>query len=389
MIINRRELLCGIASTTVLYGTATAAELLAHLATVGAIRWDPWYIQTASGPRVTMEYCLGPSKWHDRAPSCALFPTRETVSFANCGTQARIDLEIALARAANLDYWAYVWYGYNDPMQTAWRLHQSSRLVERNGIDWCMLFNGYAFFTREMAAQPNRYVTSFRDPRYHKISGGRPLVYLLPDNTTYAALQASIRTLRAACQMSNMNPYIVLLVGAHPGAVAAAGADAIGIYSKAWAAPSNGVYPQLTQAVEAYWQTQAATGQEVVPTAMTGGDKRPRIQRPVPWEPWQKPGVGIDLYYAAGTPAQIATHVGNMVSWIKTSPACVAKTGLIYSWDEHDEGGSTLSPSIGTGSQILTAVGDVLRSDRFRGRADGARGGQADGFGRWGGLYRG
>ena len=50
-----------------------------------------------------------------------------------------------------------------------------------------------------------------------------------------------------------------------------------------------------------------------------------------------------------------------MVNWIAANrTACPAQTGLIYSWDEHDEGGSTLNPSLGGGAAILEQLGRLL-----------------------------
>jgi hypothetical protein len=50
-----------------------------------------------------------------------------------------------------------------------------------------------------------------------------------------------------------------------------------------------------------------------------------------------------------------------MITWIRNNPqSCPAQTGIIYSWDEHDEGGSALNPTLGGGDRILKAVGQSL-----------------------------
>lgn len=345
-----------------LFLAAASPAFAAHAGkSVGAIRWDPWYISTDTSERPAVESTLGPSKWQGRAPACATATNSYTVSFANCGVQAQIDSEITTAHSAGLDYWAYVWYGPSDPMQAAWRLHQSSTIA--SNMNWCLMFSSYSLFISEVGSMPSTLTGYFKQSNYQTVLSGRPLVYLLADGTSLSTLATSIATLRTAAASAGAgNPYVVLMVGATSGAVSTAGADAISIYSTATSAPVAGTYASLVSTVEAYWATMAGTGQSVVPTAVTGLDRRPRVERPVSWEvPGQLPYMGDNLYYAAGTTAAIASHIGDMLTWIgNNSGSAPAQTGLIYSWDEHDEGGSTLNPSLGGGSAILNAVAGSL-----------------------------
>lgn len=364
MQINRRGFLLGATALTVLSSRAKAAHAGV---TVGAIRWDAWYIATDTDERPNVESALGPAKWQPRSPACATITNPYTVSFAGCGNQAQIDSEIVAAHAARIDYWGYVWYGEDDPMQNAWRLHQSSSIGSQ--INWVQVFGTYSTFVTAVASSLAANVAYFQQANYQKVLTNRPLVYVLYDATPLATVAASIATLRTACTTAGLgSPYIVLLVAAILGPAGAAtarttaGADAIGTYANLLAAPLAGTYAAEVTAAEGAWTSIAATGSPMIPTAITGADRRPRVERPVAWETaTQKPYVGDGLYYAAGTPAQIATHVGDMVTWMLAhASACPAQTGLIYSWDEHDEGGSTLNPSLGTGSAILTAVGGAL-----------------------------
>jgi len=102
----------------------------------------------------------------------------------------------------------------------------------------------------------------------------------------------------------------------------------------------------------------------MVPTAMTGWDRRPRVEHPVPWERNHIAAIDEgDRYFRQGSVRQIARHVADMVRWISTHREAQAQTGLIYSWDEHDEGGSTLNPSVHDGDHIIRGVGGLLRPD--------------------------
>ncbi|MCK1368308.1 hypothetical protein [Bradyrhizobium sp. 62] len=289
----------------------------------------------------------------------------DQIDFGGCATQTQIDREITYANRAGLDYWAFIWYGKKDDMQNAWRLYRATQ-IQKN-IKWCMIFANCSLFVKELSNSPDEYLDYFRDRDYQKVLGGRPLIYLLPDPAPLSTLSSAIGAMRSSCRSARLSdPYVVFLTGAIRYAAELVGADAVGIYSKATKAPVAGPYAELAEADKVYWSQLASTGQSVVPTVLTGADRRPRVERPVPWEASrQKPYVGDDLYYVAGTPEEIAAHVRELITWVDENPAtCPARTGLIYSWDEHDEGGSTLNPTLGDGSAILDAVTRVLTRDK-------------------------
>jgi hypothetical protein len=80
---------------------------------------------------------------------------------------------------------------------------------------------------------------------------------------------------------------------------------------------------------------------------MAGWDRRPRVEHPVPWESWQKPGAGLETYTVAPTPRELAGHIGEAMGWAEARPKqCPAQTVIVYAWNEHDEGG-WLCPTLG------------------------------------------
>jgi hypothetical protein len=360
-MLDRRSLLFGAAATATLLISKDARA--SHTGTtVGAIRWDAWYTQTdAGGIRSAVAATLGPQRWQGRAPSCATILNENSIGFDECGTQAQIDSEISAAHAAKLDYWAYCWFGPEHVMQQAWRFHQASDIGSR--MNWCLLFS-YSPFVNQVSSVLPSLVGYLRQSNYQKVVSGRPVIFLLNDKMNMAALADSIRLFRSACiERGAGSPYIVLLLsGPAKGVLAATGADAIGAYEKAGPTPVAGAYSDLVKIAETYWATLAATGQTVVPTAMTGWDTRPRFEHPTPWQSAiQKAQVNADRYFSEGSASAIAAHVRDLIAWIKSNPtACPARTGLIYSWNEHDEGGSTLNPTLDGGNKILDAVGSVL-----------------------------
>jgi hypothetical protein len=363
--LSRRHLLSAVLAASCF--AASDALAMHPGVSVGAIRWDPWYEPKDDGERAVVERTLGPDAFRGRAPSCAMANGRDGVTFQACDTQARMDAEIGAAHQAGLDYWAYCWYGATSPMQEAWRLHQSSST--RRDMNWCLLFSSYHLFETEVGSLASMHALDayLAQENYQRVSVAglsRPLVYLLDNGKGEDGIAQAVAACRTACSAAGRgNPYIVLLgrPSMQAGSIAATGADAVGAY--AFGRPADrSPYAALAEAGQAHWASIAAAGQSMVPTAMTGWDRRPRMEHPVPWEASNSPdSLRLTNFYQSGSPAQIASHVAAMLAWIRSNrTACPAQTGLIYSWDEHDEGGSTLNPSVSQGGAILAAVRRIL-----------------------------
>jgi len=373
--ISRRNIVrqaCAAGAVGLIPGPAAAAAPVF----AGAIRWDAWET-TDRGIANAVAATLGPHQYNNRAPFCATSPAADTIDMSSCDTQAAMDEEIADAARAGLAYWAYCWYGAGDPMMNAWALHQSS--VLRNQVGWCLLLQ----FSRlggagAFAAVQTAFVGYFQQPNYQKLAGARPLIYLYVDQIAHLASDwggnwANVGTaldhLATACASAGLaRPYIVVMFGAPKDARAIASAlsaDAISNYMARTPKGQPATYRALDASAQAYWAEMAATGGAIVPICMTGWDTRPRKLHPPPWQHGQAPNTGMDTYVAAGTPAEIAAHIRAAIDYINAHPAITpARTLLVYSWNECDEGGSPLVPTYtpaGADHAILDAVGAVLR----------------------------
>jgi hypothetical protein len=303
--MKRRAFLMGAAAAV-----ASSAAQAAHPGkTVGAIRWDAWYKAGNTGVTAAVAAALGYSSdpvsganFQSRAPSCATAINSYSISLDGCDSQAQIDAEIAAARGAGLDYWAYCWYGTTNPLQKAWVYHQASAIKAQ--MNWCLIV-GYSQLVTAASA-PAEFVGYFKQANYQSVLSGRPLIYALPDSTTNAALGAAITSLRSACATAGVgNPYIALMSGPVAGILSATGADAISSYGGTTGArPVAAPYSALVAQTESYWDIMAATGQNSIPCAITGKDRRPRILRPMPWE---TSGVGGHCS-ACGKHAGMADH---------------------------------------------------------------------------------
>ena len=348
--------------------TFTRSALAAHAGyTVGAIRWDPAFYEplATNTERANVEMTLGPAAYQSRIPTCGSVVNSYTVTFQGCSTQAQIDAEIAQAKAANIDYFVFCWFAPNSPQATAWGYYQTS--THSADVKWAVT-TSIQFFNSAVSGSASYWNGYLSQSNYQTVTIGgtaRPIIYLQDDGSATSALTSSITAMRSAFSSASLpNPYVVIMNGAPSFAASemtTVGADAVGAYNFN-PSVSASTYPSLVTAVEAFWTTMSGTGKPTIPIAMTGWDRRPRIEHPVLWEvATQIPWVGWLNYYAAGTPAQIAAHIGDMLTWMANNTAAdPAKTGIIYSWNEHDEGGSALAPEIGTGSTILNAVAGAL-----------------------------
>ena len=104
---------------------------------VGVIRWDGWVGNKGSwhiGPIV--ERTMGPEKFHYRAPFFSKVISKDSISIDGT-TQEIMDMEIAYAKDAGIDYWAYCYYPDGCGLELPRKLHQSSR--NANDVKWCAI----------------------------------------------------------------------------------------------------------------------------------------------------------------------------------------------------------------------------------------------------------
>ena len=354
-------------------GTACAARLPAAAASpakpplIGAIRWDAWY---APGSEVTsaVERTLSQPSYRWRLP---FFARQDNTGHAQMPaiSQGLIDLEIAQATYAGLDYWAFVAYPPDSAMSAPLQRYITSN--HRGRIGFCMFTElaAWGSATRS-AALVGYHLDLMQHEAYVRVHGNRPLYYLgfITEKTaterwgSVDGLRAGIDRFRARAMAHGVgNPFIVLGVLPRDAIAfaAALGGDAVGAYTIA-DGRATGDYAALVRVTEKGWQTFATSSLPVVPTVMAGWDRRPRVETPVPWETSQRPGAGIEHYFASPDPAQLAAHLQQALAWIKQQPADrQAPALLIYAWNENDEGG-WLVPTAPCDEGRLQALHDVL-----------------------------
>jgi hypothetical protein len=370
-MISRRQFFSGAAAVPAMGRFRDAlAELLAAEQTIpGAIRWDAWY--APSDVNTDVDKSLGPPEWHSRAPWFARPIASDSIAIDG-GQQTTLDAEIRYAVQARLQYWAFVWYGAKSPMQSAWRLYQSSKL--RNQVKWCLLLavsnqGGAKGFK---AASPE-YIGYLAQPNYQTVLNRRPLLYVLMDSDKsveawggYSGIAASLRDFRHDAQQSGTpDPYVVLLRAPAKSAAGAARAcsfDAISTYVPIMKPGYPISWEEQEGSVERVWKDYADTGLPMVLNCVTGWDQRPRLEKAE-----RRPGAHQDLaephhnYTIPPTTVQLTAHLQSGVDYVLKHPnSFPSKTILIYSWDECDEGGNAIVPSY-TPSGPNTSIVDALR----------------------------
>ena len=161
------------------------------------------------------------------------------------------------------------------------------------------------------------------------------------------------------------DPYIVVVSTAQNYSTlkTALGADAVSGYISSFTSRNDGTYAQLVADTETYWNTQKATG-DLIPLVMCGWNRKPRIERPVPWEvATQRAYIGLGVgVHALPTNIALAAHFQAAVTYVNANPVgCQSRAILAYAWNECDEGG-WLIPTLGdpTGSR-LNAIKDIIR----------------------------
>ena len=326
---------------------------------VGAIRWDAWHGDKSSVGRA-VEIALGPQRWQYRVPFFGKIISDTQVEIRGY-TQEIVDQEITYAHQAGLDYWAFGLYPTLTAMTEARNLYLTSR--HKSAINFCLWAGPNDFNSTEHLRS---IVQLMREPTYQQVLGKRPLFYLgFVDEKWLNILGGRRHTdeLRRMAQQAGLgNPYLVLMdfSATHGKKMAdAIGFDAISSYS--CSGGGHGTYAALTEHVEKFWEQCKATGKQVVPIVMTSADRRPRIEHPVPWEPYQKPDVGLDKFYDLPTPAELAGHLTHALTWVNKNPTVApAKAVIIYAWNENDEGG-WLVPTLGEGTARIEATAKVLR----------------------------
>jgi len=346
-----------VAAALCLASLTPAAALAANGpgATVGAIRWDAWVGDTSTngviaGSHIGLEVegALGPNQFHDRIPFYGVETSTSSVQVRQL-TQGQMDADIAYAKRAGLNYWAFCYYADGSGMDIARNLYQAS--TQREGLNFTLVLGPGSIPTPTL-------VTEMAKPHFQKVLNGRPLLYLFGFSAdSYAANY--VAEVRAAAATAGLpNPYIVVMNPTSSTAASIAstvGADAVSAYADS---PINGAaYSQVISQNSANWNNHKATGHKVVPWVTAGWDNRPRALYP---QSFVSPTPPTNAWAQQATAAEVATNLQNALTWNQNFAATAdANTVIMYAWNEFDEGG-WLTPTLSKGTDRVDALSNAL-----------------------------
>ncbi len=326
--------------------------------TIGAIRWDAWHGDRGE-PGKAVTRSLSPNKWHHRLPFFAKVHDDGSVDID--GTAPGVmEREIAYARQAGLDYWAFVAYAEGDSMSLG--IEQYLKSPQRSQVRFCLVSEAARW---NDAAYVKRLVRLMSEKSYQTVAEGRPLLYLgfLNESLVKGGFRKTLDDFRSSMVAAGLKrPHIVIMgfdASQSNRWMSELACDAISAY----ATQANGTgapYADLARHAEGFWESCRKTGASVVPIAMAGWDRRPRVEHPVPWETWQKPGEGLDLFYQTPSPEELAAHIRKAAAWAREHrEQCPAQTVITYAWNENDEGG-WLVPTLDEGPERVLVIGRAI-----------------------------
>ncbi len=327
---------------------------------VGAIRWDAW-----TGGPVTeqVERTLGPQKYHDRLPWFTEVVDAATVRI-NGGRQEVMEREIEFAAEAGLDYWAFLLYPSSSSMSQSLKLYLASR--HRGRIHFCLiLHNAFGVSEEQWPGERDRAIALLKEPGYQTVLEGRPLVYAFQVQYQGRFPAERFAEFRQAAKDAGLNPYFVFM-GWNPRDDYARerihGFDAVSAYAYGSA---DVTFAALARAVEdKYWKNAAEAGVPYLPLVTTGWDKQPRKDNPVSWETGQSYHQQ-KVFPSTAEPHEIASHLDRALAFVRENQSiCEANAIIIYSWNEHDEGGWLVPTWVADGlpnTARLEAIRKILR----------------------------
>ncbi|MEJ5252563.1 MAG: hypothetical protein HPY54_05920 [Chthonomonadetes bacterium] len=337
---------------------------------IGAIRWDAWHGELSDVGK-TVEKTLSPPQYRFRLPWFARIEGDGTVSIRG-DRPGVLEAEIAYARQAGLDYWAFVTYPEEHPLSLP--LRRFAELPSTHGLRLCNIvewerFGGPDGYHRMV----RRLVGYFRLPHYMRVLGGRPLLYLLAHEDRWVlqqwgrieAFKQAVDSLRSVATRAGAgNPYIAVMHFSPHTAErirGTIGADAISAYALPGGTREGAPFSQAMEAMRNLWREMVQVGR-AIPLVSWGWDPRPRVDNPVPWH---QPG---PEHYETFTQEQCAMALKEALDFVRAHrERCEANTVIAYAWNEHDEGG-WLCPTLGADGKPDTrrvqAVGRMLSGYR-------------------------
>jgi len=327
---------------------------------IGAIRWDGWF------PNDKYVDPLVFSNYDYREPTYGWYDDQSTPNH-----QAIVDQEIQTAADHHLDFWAFDWYPdvtydtanqFRGPYIDYKNSQYKGRLKFADLVQTHWL--GGPVKSQYESTWVPALVGDFEDSQYVKI-GNRPVLYWfatdeLADPTkgwgSVAAAQAEIQYLRDQTTAVGLGAPFIIQVSGNPSDISTYGLDGQGEYRGPFTA-SHQCWSAQYKADFGNVNAQASNSQPVAPTLNPLNDARPRGD-----DPSYVLGPPPDGYADQPTFGQWLNELHDMYHWTQANSGHVTDPPLIltYAWNELDEGGPGIAPTVQEGTKYLDAINDVF-----------------------------
>ena len=324
---------------------------------VGVVNWD------AGLPSDTyfgyyMMNSLGYEKYAYRLPYYTIKNADGKYEFP-IRTQEQYDQELKFAADAGIDFFMYCWYPdgatprnigkehydflaeHSPELNKMRKMYQTSPLNKK--IKMCAIIIAPHAYPKEDFIE---LVQAMKQDYYEK-KDGRPLVFIY--NDYYANC---ISALREIALSEGLNPFVVFMNDNKPydnGDYSMA--DAVSDYSSAHGAEN---FEELSLASTNDNEVRRTFGLPVIPLLNAGWNPSPRIDRPSPWVKY-----GIRSYAPAPTKEQMEKATLDFFKWIDNTPEASTGYGVIFAWNEFEEGGY-VCPTLGEDGKPRTNILDGL-----------------------------
>ena len=325
----------------------------------GVIRWDIFSGgDSTTNPELKS---LSPRKYHDRVPFFLMIESENKVAGSE-NKQRVIDRQIAYARSAGIDYWAFVTCPEMDPNGAEYyALHRLLKSECRAGIRFCVIIHKY---DNRWERRVSRFVELFKDSSYLKVTGNRPLLYVFSiadmERQYGSMTKRNIELLVNASVAAGLGrPYIALMSGSASCAdkVREYGVDALSSYANTEGQGTT--FASLARSDVEKWEAFSRTGVKLIPLVSAGWNLMPRIDNP---PPWGASSGGRGTNFDLPQPEEIATHIREGLSFVVDHrDICDANSILVYAWNEFCEGG-WLCPTYGDGARRLESIRSMLET---------------------------
>ena len=324
---------------------------------VGVVNWDAGLPNDTYFGNFALQ-ALGYDKYAHRLPYYTIKNADGEYEFP-IRTQEQYDQELTYAADAGIDFFMYCWYpdgampkcigeerfdflaDHVPPLNRMRKFYQASPLNKR--IKMCaIVISEHAYAKQDFIELVN---TMKQD--YYEYKDGRPLVFV------FGAYRADLlSTLREIASAERLNPYIAFMDNGnlrencdYPEI------DAVSEYSSCHGGEN---FEELFLADQKDNDDRKKFGLPVIPLLSAGWNPSPRIDRPRDWVKY-----GNRKYAPAPTGEQMEKATLDFFKWIDNTPQASTGYGVIFAWNEFEEGGY-LCPTLGKDGKPHTDILDGL-----------------------------